>query len=796
LIENYIKTAYRNLRRNGVYSVINVLGLSIGLTCSMLILIYVYHEFSYDRFHKNAEHIYRLGRKVVSAEGEIREPLSSAPSGRMLLQDFPEIVDVCRLKEFDKTVVSYSRKQFYEKEIYYADPSVFEVFTFTLIQGDPGTALLNPYSVVITRKIAEKYFGDREPVGNVLVFNNSLNFVVTGVIENLPTTSHLEINMLCSIETLYSQNDPGLINWLSFEYFTYLLLDENADYKALQLKFRTFIKSYLCKDTDTDQGTLEFYLVPLKKIYLFSYLDGDPPGLISLVILYILLAVLLTLIVCFNFMNLIIARSTTRIKEIGLRKVNGASKLNLVIQFLSESILMSIIALLIAYVSVKLLLPAFCRNVEEQLTLSFGKIPELYIAFLLLALTVGFIAGSYPTYYLSQFQPAQMMKNVTFQGKKRTGFRSVLVIVQFILSIILVNQTVLLNYQLTFLRNKDPGFEKKNVVVLPVFDQEMTKSLNLFKKEIRNQPGILNVGACSALPGLNIPREVKIPEGFGKDELQLMEDINIDNDFIPTLKIKLISGRNFSEEYTTDQKEGIIINQLAAKKFGWNDPVGRTIQYGTSNDQYATGMIIGVVKDFHLSSMHRLIEPLYISNQPGQLNYILIRIKPEQSDKTIKRIEEKWNAIYPSYPFQYSFLEDTYDHYFLTVEKVIDMLSVISVLAIILASIGIFSLASFITNLRTKEIGIRKTLGDTTLNLVFMFQKELLKNVGIAILIYIPYAFLTRNLMNDFLPYMTNTSLFLYIKVTGLIFAPAFISVLNQSVRSAMANPIELLRNE
>ncbi|MBN2519343.1 MAG: ABC transporter permease [Bacteroidales bacterium] len=796
MIINYFKIVLRNINKHKVYSLINIFGLSIGLTCSMLIIIYVYHELSYDRFHENADRIFRLGSEVSSAEGKSREPLSSAPTGKMLLHDYPEIIDQVRFCDMGKTVISYGDNQFYEKEIYYSDPSVFHIFTLPMLKGNPKTALEEPYSVVITRRMAVKYFSNEEPVGKALKFNNKSDFTITGVIENLPSNTHLDFNMLCSFETLYDQNDLSLNNWLNFNCSTYLLLNANTNYKILESKLQAFIKRYIDEDNKTNLGNLSFYLNPLKKIHLYSNLDGNPPGLISRVILYSLLAIFLILIVCINFTNLSTAQSINRTKEIGLRKVVGAKKRNLVIQFLSETMVLSFFALIITLIAVKYILPFFSNNVEEKLELNLFEFPGLFIGFFILTFFVGIFAGSYPAFYLARFQPSQILKNISVSGKKRNGFRNTLVIIQFVVSIILISQTMLLDYQLTYLKNRDIGFHKKDMMVLPVYDEMIIKSIPLLKKELKNHPNVLNITATSSLPGFGIKSNVKIPEGFSRTDVQLMDDINVDNDFIPALDIKLIAGRNFSNVFTTDEQDALIINQLAAKKFGWSNPIGKIIQYSVGQDQFAAGIIIGVVKDFHLSSMHRVIEPLFISNHLDNLNHILIRIKPEQVPVTIDFIREKWKDLYPNYPFQYSFLEDSYDKYFRNIEKVVEVLSFFSVIAIILACLGIFALAMYITEQRRIEIGIRKTFGDTMMGIVLRLNKELLKYVLIATVFVIPYAYLTKNLLQGFLPYLDKTNYFIYIKGIVLVFIVALFSISYQSVKSALANPVDSLRCE
>jgi len=796
MFKNYLKITFRNLLKHKVYSVINLLGLSIGLTCSMLILIFVQHEFSFDRFHKNADRIYRLGREISSAEGERREPSSSATTAELLLQEYPEVKNATRFQAMGQVTIKYEEKLFYEKRIYYVDPSVFDVFTFPMLIGDPKTALLKPYSVVITEEMAGKYFGQTNPIGKVLRFDNRDDFIVTGVIKNLPKTTHREINMLCSFETLRAQNHPGLIDWLNFKFSTYLLLQKDYDYHALEVKLPAFIKKHFGKDLKTAESTLSFYLMPLKKIYLYSHLDGNSPGLITRVSYFSILALFIVLIACINFMNLSTARSAIRAKEVGIRKVVGADKSRLVKQFLGETLIFSFLALFTAFLLTELTLPFFNNIIEEELNLSITKTPQIFLGFVGLAFLVGIISGSYPAFSISRFHPAQVLKGNPATSFKKSRFRSALVVLQFALSTLFICHTNFVRNQLHYMKNKDIGFNKKDVIILPIMDDKVRQSIRTLKKELKGNRDILNVAASSSLPGLGIPRNVKIPEGYSRTQVQLMDDINVDHDFIPLLGIEMAAGRNFSETFPTDEQQAIIINEMAARKYGWEAPLGKTIQYSVDEDKYTTGIIIGVVKNFHLSSMHRLIEPLFISNHPERLNHILIRIQTRQIPKTIDFIETRWSQIFPDHPFQYSFLEDKYDRYFRTIQKIIDILAAFSVLAIMLACMGIFALAAFIAEQRTREIGIRKVLGDTTLGIIIRLNKELLKFVLIATLFIIPYATLPIVDLGKFFPYLAETDFFLYFKSALLVFIVAFITISYQSIRAALTKPVENLRYE
>jgi putative ABC transport system permease protein len=795
MLKNYFKIALRNLRKNKVYSIITIFGLSIGLACSMLMLVFVYYEFSYDRFNEKAGQIYRLGREISSAEGEIREPLSSAPTAAVLKQNYPEVIDAVRFKSMEKVIARYGDNHFYEEHVYYSDPSVFSIFTFPLVAGDPKTVLSSPYSAVVTEEMAQKYFGNEDPLGKVLILDKN-DFIVTGVMKNLPETTHRKINILCSFETLVSMKEPDLGDWLSFNYSTYLLLRRDADYGGLESALPKLIDRFIGENTKTLHGRLSFYILPLTKLHLFSHLDGFSPGLITKIISYCSMTLLLILIACINFINLSTARSSARAKEIGIRKVVGSGKGRLVKQFLFESVIVSMFALLFSFLLVELLLPAFRNKVESKLLLSASQMNEIYIGFFLLALIIGFVSGLYPAFYLSGFQPVRVLKGNLFAGQKKGKMRSVLVVIQFALSVILICHTFNVNYQSDYLTKKDVGFNKKNLVVLPVVNDKIKESLETFKTTLLNNPDIAGVTASSALPGFAILRNVKMPEGFSKNEMQLMDEINVDADFIKALNIKIILGRNFIAGSKFDQQNSIIINELAAKKFGWSNPLGKTIRYTTGNNYLATGTVVGVVKNFHVSSMFRLIEPLFISNNSKNLNHILIRINPQRIQASLQFIKDKWKSLYPHYPFQYDFLESSYDIYFRIFDKIKEMLTIFAFLAILLACLGIFALSLFITEKRTKEIGIRKVMGDTSLGIMFRLNYELLKYVFIATLLVIPYSYFIRDFLSIMMPYTAAPDYLVYVKGVVLVFIVALLSISYQSVKAANTNPVESLKYE
>ena len=796
MLKNYFKITIRNLLKHKVFSLVNILGLVAGLTCSFLIIIYVIYEFSYDRFNKNADNIYRLGRELTTAEGTVREPLSCAPAALALEKDLPGVSKVVRFHNAGKTIVRYEDKQFYEDHVYYADSSVFDIFSFPMLNGDPETALQKPYTAVITQDMAAKYFGDVDPVGRTLRINNNHDYVVTGVIKNIPDNSHLEINILFSFQTLVAEKYFNLGNWLSFENLTYVLLKDNADRREIEKNFPALIDKYVGDQLKVQGKSIRFFLFPLTKIHLYSNLEGYPPGRITQVYFFLLFAVCIILIACLNFINLTTARSTSRAKEVGIRKVVGAGRSKLIFQFLGEALILSLISFVVALVLVELALPAFSTIIGQNLKFSFSGEPLLLLGFFGLALLVGGAAGSYPAFYLSRFRPVQVMKGELTVGKTKTNLRSIFVVLQFFTSTVFIIQTIVFGYQISYMRNKDLGFNKNHVVVLPVADSEVRKSIQSLKKELRNYSGVIDVGAASTLPGWNIPRTFEVPQGYTKEQMQLMDVLNVDCGFIPTLKINLAEGRNFSESFPADTIGALIINETAARKFGWSDPIGKTIRYSTGEGEFATGTVCGVVKDFHLASLYRVIEPLCISDRPAELNYILVRISPQNTDRTLGFISGKWKEIYPDHPFEYSFLEQTFDHYFHVVEKVLQICTYFTLVAIIIACLGIYALAAYAAEHRIKEIGIRKVLGATTFGIFLKLNKETAKLVVISIVLALIFVRLPLIDLHEFLPYYVKTGFMVYVESALLVIVVAIATISYQSIKTALANPAGSLRYE
>ena len=796
MLTNYLRIAFVNLRKHKAFSFINIFGLSIGIACCILITAYVFHELSYDKFHDKADRIYRLRCDLKISGDHLILPKSSPPMANYLVTNYPEVLNAVRIRSLGRMPVQYRDNLHYENRLFFADHSIFEVFTFPMIKGDPQTVLKTAYSVVITERMTKKYFGEEDPIGKVLKINNQYDFTVTGIVNNVPKNSHFAFDMLCSFETYAQENKRDMQNWLSINNYTYILLQEGYDYKQLEQKFPEMID----KNTGLKyiKGEMAVFLQPLTSIHLHSNLMQEVSGNSNIAYVYIFSAIALFIlaIACINFMNLSTARSANRAKEVSLRKVLGADRGRIIRQFLSESIFFSLISLALALLLVDLALPLFRSLSGIDLSINYINNPWLIPGLIGLAVLVGLVAGSYPAFFLSAFQPARVMKGLFEKGTAGSRFRSVLVIVQFSISIILIVGTIIVFNQLQYLKNTRLGFHKEQVVVIPISDESTLESLRPLKEEIRNYSRVLSIAASSHVPGQTTYVNPFIPEGFTLDQMQYMGELYVDHDFVPTMGIEIAAGRNFSADLQTDKSESCIINETAAKKFGWDNPIGKTIRKQTTSKELRKRIVVGVVKDFHMESLHKQISPLIIVYTTHIFNSVSVRISAENMPETIAFLRDKIGYWDPYRPFEYYFLDDSFDAQYRAEERLSSIFSYFSVLAIFIACLGLFGLASFTAEQRTKEIGIRKVLGASIPGIFVLLSKELTKWVLLANTIAWPIAYyLLKRWLQGF-AYKTSVTLVTFVLAAAISFVIALATISYQALKAATANPADSLRYE
>jgi len=802
MIKNYIKTALRNLRRHKGYAFINIAGLAIGMACCLLITFFVLYQLSYDKYHNNADRIYRLCSDAQLGGKIMQMPLSNEPIGPVLERDYPEVLSAARLKWRSRIPIKYQDQLFYEEGVFWADNSIFEVFTFPMISGDPRNALDRAYTVVLTRSLAEKYFGNQEPVGKILKLNNREDYTVTGVVEDVPDNSHFTFSMLCSFETLYASGREERDTWFNFNLYTYVLLPENYDKTQLEAKFPALADHYMGEQMKSMGGKINYFLQPLTRIYLYSHMENEiaPTGDIRNVYVFSAIAFFILFIACINFMNLATARSSLRAREVSMRKVVGARKKELIAQFIGESFIYSSLSMIISLVLVTLALPYFRSMAGIDFRLHFVDFRWMIPGFLGLVFFVGLAAGSYPAVFLSSFQPAHVLKGETKAGLSHSRFRRILVTAQFVISVGLIIGTGILNNQVRFMKNTDLGFDKESMAVLPIMDNEVRNSLDSIKTQIKEIPGVISTGASSVIPGGEPDTNPIIPQGFNPEQNYFMDRMDVDSDFIPTLGIKMVKGRNFSREFGTDSEQAVIINETAARAFGWEDPVGKTIQRPTgstpSKVQWNTMTVVGVAKDFHIRSLHQKAAPLYITNIPRYLDMLSIKIRKSGKSEILGRIREIWKSVDPGRPFDYFFLADSFDSQYRAEEKLSGISTLFSIFAVVVACLGLFGMASFATERRRREIGIRKMMGASITNVMVLLTKDFVKLVILANLIAWPAAYFVMKKWLQNFAYQTPIGFGIFLLTGFLSIAIALLTVSYQSVRAALSDPVQAIKYE
>lgn len=797
MIRNYLKIALRNLLKNKVFSFINISGLAIGMAVCMLILMWVSDELNYDSFHENGDRIYRVCIDAFLGT-PLKAPVCMAPAGPAMKESFPEVLDVARLVRPRRASVLHENRPSSEDDVGYADASFFNIFTFPFVTGDPATALKAANTVVITEDVAKKYYGNGDPLGTTLEIEG-IEYSVTGVVRNPPANSHLNFRMLRSFETLYQENRDALENWLSASYYTYLLLDENADIASLENKFPALIDTHLGPVLKSIGGSVALFLQPLNRIHLYSHLEGDlgSAGDISYVYLFCGIALFVLIVACINFINLVTARSSIRAREIGIRKSLGAARVRLVQQFLGESILYSLFAFVLGFFLVFLTLPLFNTLLDHDLSINAGNAPWLITAFLGLTICVGLFAGSYPALYLSGFQPVSVLKGHLNIKISSSHFRRALVVLQFAISVFLIIGTWTVVRQVSFMKNKNLGFDGEQVLILQnLRESEEHISYETLKTEFEKVPGIIRTGASNTVIGQRRRKSVFIPEGFTQEQSQTMDWLIIDADYIPAMGMKMAMGRNFSAQLVTDTSSAIL-NEVAVRKFGWTEPIGKTIKLpAIDEDEGYTLNVIGVVQNFHVASLRETIEPLIMLCDPQQVDNLAVKISPENISGTIDRLRNKWGGLIPNRPFDFFFLNDTFDEMYRSEERLGHLIFYFSLLAIFIGCLGLFGLTAFMVDRRVKEIGIRKILGASAVNIVGLLSGEFMLLIFIAAGIAWPISYFGLNRWMESFAYRTPLAWWVFLLSGLLVLIVALATVSVQAVMAALTNPVKSLRYE
>jgi putative ABC transport system permease protein len=795
LFKNYLKISFRNISLHKGYSFINIFGLAVGLAALVLILLYVQYEFSFDGYHEKSDQIYRLAIKWVDffGEGTTENVLTPMPLAPALKAEFPDVLSAARLTLSHSTSISYGEKNFLEKQFFFADPDIFKIFSFPLVQGDPGTALKDPNSIILSEPMAKKYFGSENPLGKVLVRNGKDPFKVTGVLKDIPANSHFVMDFVIPFEFLQSRT--SLKKWGAFSYYTYLVLRKDADPQALEGKFTALLGKHWKEDVGKDWGAKNYvFLQPLSKIHLYSHCYSEIAANSDIKYIYLFSAIALLILVmsCINYMNLATARAARRCREVGIRKVVGAKRKQLIRQFLGESLVLTFIALILAIIMVEISLPAFNSFIERELSFNFLKNSAVLLGIFVF---VGLLAGSYPALAISSFKPVTVIKDKYSSGPTGSALRNFLVVTQFTISIILLVCTFVVKNQLSFIKNADVGYTKDQVVVLKIRDIETRNKITAIKTGLLRHPNILSVSFSNALPNeMNMKQSISWP-GKPENVKALMFALFVDYDFIDLYGIKILKGRNFSRDFPSDKQGVYLLNESAVKSLGWEDPIGK--DFSGESGLELRGKIVGIVKDFHLVSFHNKIEPLYLYLKPGMYSqYISVKIRGNNIPGTIKFLEKNMKTFSPAYPFEYSFFDDIFDSVYGTEQKLGDAFGIFAFTAILIACLGLFGLASLSAESRTREIGIRKVLGATVTNVTLMLSKEFTRWVLLANIIAWPAAFYFMNNWLQNFAYRATLGIEIFILSGLLTLIIALGTISYQSIRAASANPVESLRYE
>lgn len=807
MLSNYLKIISRNLWRNKTFTSINIAGLAIGMATCILILLFIQHELSFDRFHKKADRIYRVTFSG-NVQGQIMQESSVMPPvAQALKNDYPEIETSTRLREMGKPAITCQNNTFKGDKAAYIDANFFEVFTLPLLQGDPNTVLQQPNTVVLTKRIAKKYFGDGDPIGKVLSIENiATPCTVTGIIKEIPSNSHFRMEIFVAMAGLPEAQLP---TWMTSNFFTYIVLKEGQDDQQLAAKLPLTIDKYLGPQMPEAMGmTLQEFrnqgnnlglsLQPLTDIHFgagFQY-EMEPTGNIQYVYMFSAIALFVLLIACINFMNLATAAAAKRAQEVGIRKVMGSTKAALVQQFIAESMLLTGLSLLVALGLVYLAMPFFKAFVDLPLSLHPMDNNWLLPGIIAVGLITGILSGVYPAFFLSAFEPIAVLKGKFVQGKNKFGLRSGLVVFQFGISILLTISTLVVYQQLSFIQNKQLGYQKEQVVVLPNIGQ-LGNNWPVFKQQLEQDTRVQSVSNSGYLPaGDSFGNNFFVaPEENDKQMTKTLR-YDVDEKYLATLGMKLVSGRNFSSEYGSDSTS-IILNETAAKALGWEqEALGHTVHYTQKSGQSVRYQVIGVVKDFHFRSLHEAITPLVMVWNKSNNGNLIVKANARDISGLLTNAKANWESLSPSEPFTYSFLEERFEQTYKSEQKTGLMLAIFAGLTIFVACLGLFGLAMFTTMQRAKEIGVRKVLGASATSVVALLSIDFLKLVFLGLVIAAPVAYYCMNLWLSDFAYHIDMQWWIFATAGLVAVVVAFLTVAGQAMKAAVKNPVDALKSE
>ena len=799
MIKNYFKIAWRNLWRNKTFTALNLSALAISLAACLIIYFWISYESGYDNSGTNANRVFRVALKLELENQPVKEfAVTAPPLMPALVKDFPEIEDAVRITG-DNPLIGYNQQHFFTDRFLYADSTFFEVFGYPLLKGDPHTVLGDINSAVITESIAKKLFGNKEPVGQVITMNDTIPLKITGVAKDLPLNNHFYFEILAPMRLLANRLGPnGMSGWWNDSYYTYILLKDPKDAAALNTKIAGIIDKYNGKQNKELGLKGTHYLQPLKSIHLHSDLRGElnPNGNIQSLRILGFIAFFLLLVACINYVNLTTATSFKRSKEIGIKKVSGASVLQLMMQLLTEAIVVSLISISLAVVLAISLLPLFNNLAGTQVSIVTQVSAQFAISLIVFSIILGIAAGFFPSFYLARIKPLVTIRKTFLKPGASFSLRKALVVFQFSITVALIIATIIAFQQLKYMQTQDLGFNKEQVINIPLRNQTEAAAKEILKNNFTSIPGITGTTSSSAIPGGRLSNITVWPEGVSRENTQTMATLIVDFEFIDTYKLNMVAGRGFSKEHGSDSS-AFILNEAAVKELGWGDPqnaVGKGFSWGGGKE----GKIIGVVRDFHFNSLQQKVQPIVMHIVPDWYWYgsLSVRIPTENVKAAIESLETAWSKTLPAHPFDYSFVDEEYNKQYKTEQQLSSLSAVFSILIIFISCLGLFGLAIVAVSQRTKEIGVRKVLGASVPGIAALLSKDFVKPVLIAIIIASPVSWwLMNNWLKDF-AYRINIQwwVFLVAGVSALLIALMTVSF--QSLRAAVANPVKSLRTE
>ncbi len=801
MIKNYFKTAFRNILRNKLFTFLNILGLSLGLATAILILFWVQDELSFDKYHNKAENIYRVTGNFELNGVNTTVATCCAPMAATLLQDYPDVLDACRMRQIGSRMITIDEQNFRVEELTYADSSFFSIFNIPILKGDPKNLLNHPNYIMLNKTTANRFYGNEDPIGKTLRVGEQ-SYMVSGIFNDIPVNTHFKFEALLSMPSLEDSFQPI---WLSNNFHTYIRLHPKTDADKLEAQIQEMVDKYMGPDMEKyigktleeflGDGSAAYKLQKVTDIHLKSDLmaELEVNSDISNVYIFSFIALFILVIACINFMNMSTARSEGRSREVGIRKVAGAVKSQIIFQYLLESFVITVLSYFLAMILVEIYLPSFNDLSGKNISIDYFN-PQNLLILLGIIVSTSLISGSYPSFYLSSFQPIETLKGTFKSGKSSGRLRNILVVVQFFTTIILISSSIFVYAQLTFIQNKKLGYEKEQLICLHNINT-LGNQANTLKQELLNHPEILNGSVSSYLP---VPsssnNSVAFPDG-DENNLASMYHWVVDEDYVKTFEMKIKEGRDFSVEFGADSLS-ILVNEACLRQFGWESGQGHFIRKHIDNiGTTADFKVVGVIEDFHFESLKSTISPM-LMELSNRGYYLTLRFNANNAKDIVQLLENKWKEYAPNYPFEYSFVNERFNDIYFQEQRMVRIMRNFTILAILIASLGLFGLAAFIAEKRTKEIGIRKVNGASLFNIFMLFTKDIAILILIAFILAVPITWYTMDKWLNNFTYRIDINWLVFFGAGGLSFFIAVLTISYQAYMASARNPIDSLKYE